>query len=437
LRHTIFYSWQSDLDSALTRNFIEDALTKAAKNINRDEGVTVEAVIDRDTAGVAGTPGISQTIFQKIDECDVFVCDVSIVNGTDLSSDTNLFVRIVRAVMEIILEGTFKYRRIKRSTPNPNVLLELGYASARIGWDRVILVQNTAFGDMGSLPFDLRGRKIVPFNLSSKASRPDERPKLRDQLETALRKSLADMLAPTPWVGVSKPRWFGYWQTPAAPTRHNTLLIREVGACGFLFHLSLIDGARTGTVAGFAKYSGPDSAYSSIRTPGEDDPCEIKFRRAFDDSTLQVHIQESAGCKAYKGMGASFEGAYTCLRNLLFDFGALDELDLQRLYSITGNYYISFLNRFQAIGKGENIDRFMADVYFGGAKGMFTSFAAIVMRGEGGQLWAAYTDDDVIRYFTTEHDFKNKLPATIQHWKKGLTAKQLACMTSVDLIPRF
>ena len=67
MKHVIFYSWQSDLDPALTRNFIEDALTRAIKTLNRDKDVFVEAVIDRDTSGVAGTPGIAETIFQKID----------------------------------------------------------------------------------------------------------------------------------------------------------------------------------------------------------------------------------------------------------------------------------------------------------------------------------------------------------------------------------
>ena len=44
-------------------------------------------------------------------------------------------------------------RLVKRPAPNPNVLLELGYAAASIGSNRVILVQNTAFGDISTLSF--------------------------------------------------------------------------------------------------------------------------------------------------------------------------------------------------------------------------------------------------------------------------------------------
>lgn len=41
---------------------------------------TVEIVADRDTKREFGSPDITQTIFPKIDECDIFVEDVSIIN---------------------------------------------------------------------------------------------------------------------------------------------------------------------------------------------------------------------------------------------------------------------------------------------------------------------------------------------------------------------
>jgi hypothetical protein len=112
LKHSVFYSWQSDLDPALTRNFIEEALKRAVKDLNRSEAVRVEAVIDRDTAGVAGTPEISETIFRKIDECDVFVCDVSIVNATTNVTNVGFFRRLVRAVARAGFEYTVTDRRI-------------------------------------------------------------------------------------------------------------------------------------------------------------------------------------------------------------------------------------------------------------------------------------------------------------------------------------
>lgn len=353
MKHSIFYAWQSDLDPALTRNFIDEALERAVKDLNRSESVRVEAVMDRDTAGIAGTPGISETIFQKIDECDVFVGDVSIVNEAKNVRNVSFIRQLAGAVAGVVLEQVGTDHDIKRPAPNPNVLLELGYAAATIGWNRVILVQNTAYGDISTLPFDLRGRRVVPFHLSSKESRVDQRPKLREELSTALKRALEGMLAPPVFRGGEEPRWFGFWNTVSRPARQNALLVREVGAAGFYFHLSLIDGARGGSVAGFATYTGPDSAYVFIK--GEDDskPCELKFRRSFNGKQREIQVEETVGCNWFKGLGASFEGTYVCSHDLLFDYGALSELDLQRLYRIPGKYYQPLIDSFQTIGDTE------------------------------------------------------------------------------------
>lgn len=124
---TVFYSWQSDLLNSTNRGFIQDALERAAKAICEDDSIKVEPVVDRDTAGVAGSPDIAATILDKIDACQVLVCDVSIINNPENA----------------------------RPTPNPNVLVELGYALGVLGWERILMVMNTAFGEPELLPFDL------------------------------------------------------------------------------------------------------------------------------------------------------------------------------------------------------------------------------------------------------------------------------------------
>src|SRR5271168_81681 len=116
--HVVFYTWQSDLPNATNRSFILKALENVAHAITIDDTVDVEPVIDRDTQGVPGAPDISKTIFQKIAAADVLVADVSIVG---------------------VIEGG-------RPTPNPNVLIELGYALHALGDERVVLVLNLAFG---------------------------------------------------------------------------------------------------------------------------------------------------------------------------------------------------------------------------------------------------------------------------------------------------
>ena len=163
LQRTVFYSWQSDRPNRTNRGFIMEALERAATVLRSDESVAVEPVIDRDTAGVAGSPEIAATIFAKIARADVFVPDVSLVTSADT----------------------------KRQSPNPNVLLELGFAISTLGWDRVILVMNTAFGDQTSLPFDLRGRRVVSYNcleILEMGKKGHERKLLEKRLTEELRK---------------------------------------------------------------------------------------------------------------------------------------------------------------------------------------------------------------------------------------------------------
>src|SRR5258708_32648261 len=104
-RSLVFYSWQFDLPNATNRGFILKALENAAKAIRDDDSIEVEPVIDRDTDGVPGSPDIASTIFGKIDQAQVFVCDISIINSDALYQDAT------------------GQNVAARPTPNPNVLI--------------------------------------------------------------------------------------------------------------------------------------------------------------------------------------------------------------------------------------------------------------------------------------------------------------------------
>lgn len=133
MSRTIFYSWQNDLDSKTHRYFIEKCLKKALADLEKDAAIYVS--YDRDTKGINGSPDITATIFDKIDKCVLFVCDVSIVNPN----------------------------AERRKMPNPNVLVELGYAASKLGWDRIICLFDGNTGDIEDLPFDLRQKRVTPF----------------------------------------------------------------------------------------------------------------------------------------------------------------------------------------------------------------------------------------------------------------------------------
>lgn len=136
---TIFFSWQSDLPNKTNRNLIENSIKLALKKMNQDSPYSLITEIDRDTKGVLGSPDIVDSILTKIDKCGLFIADISIINSS--------------------LNG--------KRTPNPNVLFELGYAVKCLGWDRVICVFNSDFGNVSELPFDLRNRRILTYETSN------------------------------------------------------------------------------------------------------------------------------------------------------------------------------------------------------------------------------------------------------------------------------
>ena len=164
MRVTIFYSWQRRLPNNTNRGFIERALNKAVESIKAEAEMVIEPCVERDVQGIPGTPDIAQTIFRKIDECRIFVGDVSIINSTATTD---------------------------RKTPNPNVLIELGYAAKALTWDYVVCVYNMAFGSVKDLPFDLQTRLMCTYSATEEQEKKSEE---RDVLASKLKAALLPML---------------------------------------------------------------------------------------------------------------------------------------------------------------------------------------------------------------------------------------------------
>ena len=162
----IFYSWQSDLPNKTNRGFIEQALKNAVKAIRNDNSIQIEPVFDRDTKDVPGSPDIAKTIFNKIKQAQVFVCDVSIIN-----------------------QGA------TRLTPNPNVASEWGYAFGVLGEGRIITLLNTAYGKQEDLPFDMRQRRAIGYCMPVETeSEGQSRAAIRRDLENRLKVELLAIL---------------------------------------------------------------------------------------------------------------------------------------------------------------------------------------------------------------------------------------------------
>lgn len=134
----IFYSWQSDLSKSKTRYFIRKCIDEAIDMAEESEAIDAER--DEATIGTTGSPNIVTTLFSKIDNCDLFIADISLCfteNGEN-----------------------------KKKSPNPNVMLELGYAVKKLGWERVLCVCNVDYGK--EYPFDIAHNRITNYALEGK-----------------------------------------------------------------------------------------------------------------------------------------------------------------------------------------------------------------------------------------------------------------------------
>ncbi len=174
--NNVFYSWMSDQENFCNRGFIQDCLEKALKQIGKDESIGITPALDRDTQGESGAPDISSIIFSKIARARSFVADITRM-GAPLSK------RQKKAMRRAGIPRT-------RSSPNPNVLVELGFAVGQLGWERCLLVVNTALGPVEKLPFDLRGRRILTYHVAERDDRVGARasfiPLLKSRLTEAM-----------------------------------------------------------------------------------------------------------------------------------------------------------------------------------------------------------------------------------------------------------
>lgn len=135
---TIFYSWQSE--DRRTKNFIDKALKGAIEDISKKGAFNTPLTLDRDTKDVIGSPHIVKTILSKIDACEVFVADISIIDTAEGSG---------------------------RKLVNQNVMFELGYAMAKHSELRIVSLFNKDLGDIKDIPFDISHHRAHPFSMAS------------------------------------------------------------------------------------------------------------------------------------------------------------------------------------------------------------------------------------------------------------------------------
>lgn len=135
MKLTIFYSWQSDIE--FNNKAIRESLRSSANDLERLDGFPFLEIKDS-TSNLIGATRIPDSILADISASDIFICDLSIVGQ---SHDQ------------------------KRKIPNPNVLIELGFAISKLGWSRIVVLFNGEFGDITDVPFDIEKRSVLLYKI--------------------------------------------------------------------------------------------------------------------------------------------------------------------------------------------------------------------------------------------------------------------------------
>lgn len=150
----VFFAWQTNSPKKTNRIAIRHALKSASSKLQKEftsQQITFD--LQEATRDEPGSPNIPQTILKKIEASDIFLCDLT----TAVKQTTPT----------------------PYSAPNPNVVFELGFAVAHLGWPRIIMLFNRALGKFPEdLPFDVDRNRASPYRI-------DERPDVSNASTTS------------------------------------------------------------------------------------------------------------------------------------------------------------------------------------------------------------------------------------------------------------
>lgn len=164
----IFFCWQDHLEPKIHRFLIRDALNAAIGRVQDELPPEADCILrqDSDTMNWAGSVDIANAILGKISASTIVIGDVT---PTMIDVEKNRFY------------------------PNPNVLLELGYAARALGWNRVVCLFNKANCDPEQLPFDIRHRRLTAYCCKDISEKKKAAIEVESILFNALRTSIQEI----------------------------------------------------------------------------------------------------------------------------------------------------------------------------------------------------------------------------------------------------
>jgi hypothetical protein len=175
MEYRLFFSYQSDTPKNVGQSFIQSVLDKVKAKLKADD---IYLTIDYGFQGVFGNTVLIDEMLKKSKLSDIVLADITFTSSKAWNEAKKYKWLMNREIR--VLEKT----KDKKS-PNPNVLLETGYAWALKGYERTVLILNTAYGEPEELPTDLLGfRHPITYTLDDKNI--DKKSEIRAELVKTL-----------------------------------------------------------------------------------------------------------------------------------------------------------------------------------------------------------------------------------------------------------
>lgn len=179
MAYKVFFAFQMDIEEKYGKSFIHRSLENAIQKFKTNG---VDVILDYGFKGTSGTPLLIDEMLRKSLNSDMVIVDWTFTSSK-IWHNPEIIEEDDDSIILEISKGDLK------PSPNPNVLLETGYAWAKKGTYRTLAVMNTAFGNPNELPVDIKGfRYPVLYSLDENnySNRKEVRNELTDDLYKAI-----------------------------------------------------------------------------------------------------------------------------------------------------------------------------------------------------------------------------------------------------------
>ncbi|MCG8411162.1 MAG: nucleotide-binding protein, partial [Bacteroidales bacterium] len=157
MNYKVFFAYQSDIEEIYSKGFIKEAFYIVISEFKK-ERINIELDF-----GMRKSPGntiLIDEMLRKSRESDLVIVDMTFTSAKEWL-DAEIIDEDDKCKWISIPKGD------RKPSPNPNVLLETGYAWSQKGFERTVLLMNIAFGSADELPVDLKGfRWAISYNLN-------------------------------------------------------------------------------------------------------------------------------------------------------------------------------------------------------------------------------------------------------------------------------